>query len=153
MIDSGELPRSSAPFADESFGAVMTSPCYGNRMADHHEARDGSRRITYKHTLGHDLVEGNAGAMQWGDAYRDLHCRAWIEADRVLRSGGLLVVSVSNHIRRGRVQRVVEWHLETLLVLGLLVQAVEQIATPRMRFGANGSVRVGCEHLLIMRKP
>jgi len=40
------------PFPDESFDAVMTSPCYGNRMADHHNAKDGSRRITYKHTLG-----------------------------------------------------------------------------------------------------
>lgn len=28
------------PFADGSFSAVVTSPCYGNRMADHHIAKD-----------------------------------------------------------------------------------------------------------------
>lgn len=28
------------PFADESFDLVATSPCYGNRMADDHEAKD-----------------------------------------------------------------------------------------------------------------
>lgn len=28
------------PFGDASFDAVITSPCYGNRVSDHHEARD-----------------------------------------------------------------------------------------------------------------
>src|SRR2546426_4572611 len=27
------------PFADATFDALVSSPCYGNRMADHHEAR------------------------------------------------------------------------------------------------------------------
>ena len=34
---------------------IVTSPCYGNRMADHHDAKDSSRRITYKHKLGRDM--------------------------------------------------------------------------------------------------
>src|SRR5690606_6685178 len=29
---------------DGEFDAIVTSPTYGNRMADHHNARDGSRR-------------------------------------------------------------------------------------------------------------
>lgn len=33
-----------APFRPESFVAVATSPCYGNRMADHHENKDPCSR-------------------------------------------------------------------------------------------------------------
>jgi SAM-dependent methyltransferase len=140
------------PFADASFGAIMTSPCYGNRMADHHNARDSSHRITYKHSLGRDLTDGNSGAMQWGQAYRDLHLAAWTEANRVLRAGGLFVVNISNHIRQKKVQRVVEWHLETLLSMNLLLHAVEPMPTRRMKKGANRTARVPFEHIIIMRK-
>ena len=38
-------------FGAESIDAVVTSPCYGNRLADHHEARDGSTRRSYTHDL------------------------------------------------------------------------------------------------------
>jgi len=89
--------------------------------------------------------------MRWGSEYRELHLRAWREVMRVLKPSGLFVVNVSNHIRKGTIQRVVEWHLEALLQLGLLLQAVEPVATPRMRLGANASVRVGCEHLIVVR--
>jgi tRNA G10 N-methylase Trm11 len=64
------------PFPAGTFGAVITSPTYGNRMADHHDARDGSRRTTYRHLLGRPLSAGNAGAMQWGEPYQDLHRQA-----------------------------------------------------------------------------
>ena len=63
------------PFADASFHAIATSPCFGNRMADHHEARDPSVRHTYRHRLGRPLSEGSAGALQWGPAYREFHER------------------------------------------------------------------------------
>lgn len=141
------------PFANASFEAVMTSPCYGNRMADHHEAKDGSQRITYKHYLGRDLTAGNSGAMQWGLAYRELHLLAWRESLRVLVPDGLMVVNISDHIRKGEVQPVVEWHLRTLRDLGMMVDRDEPIETPRMRRGANYALRVQHEHLLIMRKP
>ena len=52
------------PWPAESFDAVCTSPCYANRMADHHEAKDASQRNTYRHALGHPLQPDNAGAMQ-----------------------------------------------------------------------------------------
>lgn len=58
------------PYCDASFDWVCTSPTYGNRMADHHNARDGSRRNTYRHALGRPLHRDNSGAMQWGDEYR-----------------------------------------------------------------------------------
>ena len=71
-------------FDDESFDAVCTSPCYGNRLADSHDAADGSLRRSYTHDLGHKLHADNAGALQWGKRYRGVHTQAWEEAWRVL---------------------------------------------------------------------
>src|SRR5690606_19530624 len=67
------------PWPAGTFDAICTSPTYANRMADHHEARDASRRNTYRHALGRPLHPDNAGAMQWGEAYRQLHITAWTE--------------------------------------------------------------------------
>ena len=82
----------------------MTSPTYGDRLADHHDARDGSVRHSYKHDLGRDLHPDNSGAMQWGPAYRDFHTAAWVEVRRVLRPGGRFVLNVKDHVRGGVVQ-------------------------------------------------
>jgi hypothetical protein len=140
------------PFADASFDMVVTSPTYGNRMADHHNARDGSRRITYRHTLGRPLTQGNSGAMQWGAKYRELHCQAWSEVLRVLVSGGLLIVNVSNHIRKGEEVPVVQWHIDTIDGLGFTVERVIEVPTCRMRFGQNHAARVMFEHVIVARR-
>lgn len=140
------------PFRKPSFDFVMTSPCYGNRMADHHNAKDASKRITYRHYYGENLSNGSSAVMQWGNAYREFHLLAWIEAQRVLKHDGLFVVNISNHIRHGSVMPVVEWHLQTLLELGLRVERVEQVVTPRMKNGANADLRVPFEHILVMKK-
>ena len=60
-------PGAVQSFSDATFDMVVTSPTYGNRMADHHNAKDGRRRITYTHNLGRTLTPGNSGAMQWGE--------------------------------------------------------------------------------------
>jgi tRNA G10 N-methylase Trm11 len=140
------------PFADASFDAIVTSPCYGNRMADHHEAKDPSRRHTYRHCLGRPLSANSAGSLQWGEAYQDLHRRAWQEAFRVLRHEGLCLVNVSDHIRAGLRQRVVDWHLSTLIETGFLVETVLSVPTPRLRHGANAHLRVDDEKLLVVRR-
>lgn len=139
--------------ADGSFDAVVTSPCYGNRMADLYDGRDGSRRVTYRLSLGRDLTDGSGAGLQWGTGYRDMHRAAIVEMVRVVRPGGLLIVNMSNHIRDGQVQAVVEWWLEALIARGCLVQEVRRIGTPRMRQGANHELRVDGEHLLVMRTP
>ena len=46
--------------------------------------------------------------------------------------------------------RVVDWHLATLLDMGLSVEYVERIHTPRMGFGQNGQLRVDHEHIIVM---
>lgn len=159
----------------DAFDLVVTSPCYGNRMADHHEARDDSSRITYRHKLGRMPTTGSAAVLQWGPTYRDLHVRAWAEVRRVVRSGrhgtpggeverilgGLAVVNVSNHLRtrtrNGRriqeEQPVVEWHLNEFLMAGCRIERVVHVPTPGMGFGENGQARTDGEKILVLRMP
>jgi len=143
----------SLQFTDGTFDAIITSPPYGNRMADHHNAKDSSTRITYKHKLGRDLTEGNTGGMQWGEDYKQTMWEIWQECDRVLRPGGLFVVNVKNHIRNFQIQRVVEWHLTKLLALGNLIVEILQVPCDGMGYGANREARVEAEHIIVTRKP
>lgn len=108
------------PFKDASFEAVITSASFGNRMADHHHARDKSLRHTYKHRLGRDPHPDNTGAMHWdrGEAYRQTHRRIWAEVARVLEPGGMLVLNIKDHVRKGELQPVSAWHVCTLRGLG-----------------------------------
>jgi hypothetical protein len=175
------------PFGEAEFDLLFTSPCYGNRMADHHEARDAcaacggsgcrvdsclgghpddgndhglcptcggaglSKRNTYRHALGRPLSDGSVATMQWGSEYRAFHELAWREALRVLRPSALLLVNVSNHIRKGVEQPVVEWHLNEFLRHGCHLRAAHRIGTQRNRQGANGDARVDGELLLVLQ--
>lgn len=134
-----------------SFDAICTSPTYGNRMADHHNAKDGSKRVTYKHFLGRDLNEANTGRMQWGNKYREKHLEIYKECARVLKNNGLIIVNVSDHIRKGQVVNVVEWHKEALTSFGMKLINEIKIETPRMGFGQNAKSRVEHECILVFR--
>jgi len=138
---------------DGEFDAIVTSPTYGNRMADHHNARDGSRRYTYRHVLGRPLHPANTGQMQWGEAYREAHRRIWVECIRVLRPGGIMVVNCKNHIRRGEIVRVSEWHARELIRQGLVFVEYVRVNCPGMRHGANAGLRVAHEDVWVFKKP
>jgi tRNA G10 N-methylase Trm11 len=125
------------PFADEVFPFVITSPCFGNRMADHHDAQDGSYRRTYKHCLGRDLSRANTGAMQWGSAYRTIHAVAWYEVWRVTRPGGVFVLDSKDHIRDHQRQHVTHWHYRVLTGLGFSLAEVIEPEVPGFKFGEN----------------
>jgi len=140
------------PYRDRYFDAICTSPVYGNRMSDHHNARDGSKRNTYKHALGRDLHPENTGAMQWGKEYRAKHRRIWAECKRVLRPGGILILNISDHIRGGEIMPVSEWHKDCLSSLGLSVTYRMPVPTPRQRHGANGHLRVKNEWVYVFEK-
>lgn len=133
--------------------AVITSPVYGNRMSDHHNAKDDSRRLTYTHVYGEPLEEGNAGTLQWGDDYRTFHALAWDRVWSCLKSGGVFILNVSDHVRKGEVQPVTAWHKKTLLSMGFMLEEEHEVKTPRMGFGQNGRKRVDGEAVLVFRKP
>jgi tRNA G10 N-methylase Trm11 len=148
----GDSTRLVELVSGQTFDAVVTSPAYGNRMADNYagDAR-GTKRFTYRTALGRALSEGSGAAMQWGQSYRDLHRAVWEQCAAVLKPGGLLLVNVSNHIRAGVEQPVVEWHVRTLIDLGFFVDRIDAITTRRVGFGANRNLRVGSEKLVIAR--
>ena len=115
-----------------TYDAVVTSPCYGNRMADHHEAKDGSKRNTYRHVLGRPLSSGSSAAMQWGTEYRLFHREAWELAYDVIRPGGRLVINIKDHIRKGKQQYVSWWHYRTACGLGYVPLTFHCVPTPKI---------------------
>jgi len=136
----------------ERFGAVITSPPYANRMADSYagDAKQ-SRRHTYRIALGRPLTAGSSAGMQWGSAYRE-HIVAFLhEANRVLAPEGLLVVNISNHVRKSRVVDVCGWFKGEA---GNIFDQLEElpIPTPRNRHGANHAARADHEMLYVFRK-
>lgn len=150
------------PFGDEEFDAVVTSPAYGNRLADSYNSSDPHLRRSYRFDLGRELTDGNAGAMQWGDTYRDLHLAAWAEAKRVLRPGGVLLLNIKDHYRNYERQPVAGWHVTALCRLGFtLLEHTTDVArpdevdatvgAPNLRQGANSELRLA-EQVYVMRK-
>ncbi len=139
------------PWEDGEFDAICTSPTYGNRLADHHNASDPERRRSYTHDLGRPLALDNSGHMQWGPVYRSFHEYAWAEAVRVLRPGGRFVLNIKDHIRNGVQQPVAAWHVATLCGLGLRYDAElsQGVKTDELKQGANAEARAGQELVLV----
>lgn len=146
VCDAADLP-----YKDGTFAGGCTSCTYANRMADHHDARDGSHRNTYTHAIGRKLSDGNTGAMQWGRAYCEKHKAIWQELRRILNDGAKFILNVKDHIRRGRRVRVTLWHILCLQSLGF--ELVEHIRVPVRGngFGANGDKRIPYESILVFR--
>ncbi|MHB8318073.1 MAG: DNA methyltransferase [Acidimicrobiales bacterium] len=141
------------PFPSNIFDIAATSPTYANRLADHHQARDGSVRHSYTHDLGRSLHPNNSGAMQWGEPYKCLHQAAWAEVLRVLRPGGSLVLNISDHIRGGVIQPVTDWHVQTLQALQFTIVEHYLVPTPRLRYGKHSAVRVPHESVILFTAP
>lgn len=147
------------PWRDESFAAVATSCTYGNRLADHHNARDGSVRHSYTHDLramvgdpARHLHPNNSGTLKWGPAYRVFHEAAWAEVYRVLQPGGRFVLNVSDHYARRERQQVCAWHRTALASLGFELDEVIEVPTVRLRYGANRE-RVEAEEVQVWHRP
>jgi SAM-dependent methyltransferase len=103
------------PFDNDSFDAIVTSPTYGNRLADAGYSATPDRRHSYTFDLGHKLSDDNSGGMHWGGRYRAFHEDAWAEADRVLRPKGRFVLNIKDHIRQHERQFVTGWHVTHLM--------------------------------------
>ena len=146
------------PWLDGSFSAVVTSPSYGNRMADQYLGEKGaepgkrSKRNTYAFALGRRLTDGSGAALQWGTGYRDLHSLIMAEMVRVLHPGGILVLNMSDHIRQGSRQYVTSWWFEEARHRGLFFVEGQRIETRRQKQGANRDLRVDGEQVLVFVK-
>lgn len=144
-------------FDDESFDAVVTSPTYGNRLADSYDADDAAERRSYHHDLGRKPSKGSTATMQWRGADEDDYCTvhdaAWCEAVRVLKPGGRLILNIKDHIRGGQIQDVSAWHADVLCRrLGLMLAAWRAVPTPGLRSGENADARVPVEYVIAFDK-
>lgn len=135
------------------FDVIATSPTYGNRMADHHNARDSSTRITYKHKLGRDPSPGSSAVMHYGPEYKAFHIRAYSRFRELLVPDGLIMLNVSDFIRAGKVVEASKWHHDRMVQLGFEHLKTYQIPTQRMGMGANRDARVDGEQLHVYRAP
>ena len=140
------------PFRDREFDGICTSPTYGNRMADSFVCTKGYKRNTYRHTLGRELNPNNSGGMNWGYKYKELHRKAWAECYRVLKYNGIFILNISDHIRKGMVIPVTEWHIKELESLGFRKINHAKIETPRNRMGSNSLIRVDYESVICFVK-
>lgn len=133
-----------------SFDGIVTSPTFGNRMADHHEAKDDSFRNTYRHRLGRALSPANSGMLQWGDEYRAFHAEAWRQCSEVTKR--FFVLHMKDHIRKGERQLVTDWHIDILGRLDWKEQEFISSAAPGNRYGENHELRVDRESIILLER-
>ena len=140
------------PYADASMDVVVTSPPYGNRMADR-RSTDGDNRVNYADRRGADAGTNDAAGLQWGDQYQVLMATIWTEVRRVLKPGGVLILNCKDHVRAGAVQRVTRWHCNALKRLGLTFIDFDWADAPGVRGVANSDARTTDEYVAVLRKP
>jgi hypothetical protein len=132
---------------------LATSACYGNRLAEHHEARDGSERRSYKHDLGRMPTDGSNATFHWGHQYWAFMARAYRAMRNVVREDGLVLVNVSDFVRNMKVVPAVAWHAGALWGAGFVAdQQPVAVGTPRLRYGANYEARADHEVILVFRQ-
>jgi hypothetical protein len=159
------------PYPDGAFDAIATSPVYPNRLTDHHNAQDDSHRINYTEYYGEPLQPNNAGAMPWGDKWRNLHTTAFTEFKRLLCPGGAFILNMKDFIKtvpeskagepyyerlesqtsKSGVQvrvNVTDWCVDVCRGLGFQVVESEDVDCPGMRKGQNGAARIPYETVI-----
>jgi len=115
--------------------------------------KESSKRMTYRHVLGRELNPGNTGMYQFTqNEYKQLHYAVYEECHRILEPGGIMIVNVSDHIRKGQRQPVCQWHKGAMRNAGFTHVRTQEVSTNRMGFGANSDVRVDTEEFQIYRK-
>lgn len=138
-----------------SFDCILTSPTYGNRMADDFEAKEGSSRITYRHKLGRKLSPSTTSNLHFGrknKKYEELHRGIWGVCVDALKEGGIFILNCKDFIANGEVQEVTQWHSSVLEEQGLVCIFKEKVSSRGMRFGANRDKRLDYEWVVVFRK-
>lgn len=114
------------PYEDGRFEAICVSPVYGNRMSDHHEAREKCKvcngsgrygalecekcdgkgfrqheRYTYRHSRPNKtpLHVNNTGRYPWNASAQEINLKILSESVRVLEDGGVFVLNIKNHYK------------------------------------------------------
>jgi hypothetical protein len=163
IVDNGIFPIDCTTYTEEH-PVILTSPAYGNRMADQYlgtpieratRAASGKmpRRRSYAIALGRQVALGSGARWQWAENYRRSHEAIMRHIVKVnLTSNGVFLLNVASHFRATVYQPVAEWYLATLIGLGLKLIDYRFELTPGFRDGQNRELRVGGEHLYLFQK-
>lgn len=138
-----------------SFDAILTSPTYGNRMADDFNASDSSKRITYRHKLGHPLAEGTTSNLHFGKSlqkYEMLHRSIWEVCIKALNPNGIFILNIKDFIANKQIMNVSQWHVDCLIDLGMSLISSSQVESKGMRYGANRELRIDYENVYCFKK-
>ena len=144
------------PYKDEKFDVIIVSPSYGNRDSDRSgEWWDNPDRKTYAAALGKNPDPLSLCVPFTDPRYKAGHTLAWAESVRVLKTGGLFVINLKNHVVSSTIQRVSQWHRTILRdVLGLEEIDDTSVATPGRHSGAHSEKRAeNIEKIYIFSKP
>lgn len=87
-----------------------------------------------------------------GGVYRDKHKRIYENIVPMIKHNGLFVLNIKNHIRKGSIIDVVDWHINTLCNLGMIKLDDILVEVGSMKFGANYNARISDEHIVILEK-
>lgn len=146
---------------------IITSPSYPNGIADHWEAKDDSRRNTYraalKTILGYDrsLSINNLGRYGYRGtgSLSSKRAKYWQLADRCICnwSGATMVLlNVSDFMwSKGgfdHIEPVVASWRAIMEKHGWEAKSVVPVGTPRLRYGTGSDKRVEVEKILVMSR-
>lgn len=140
--------------------AVVTSPDYGNRMADQYlgtpkeqRLRDEEgvmpRRRSYAISLGRKLSLDSASRYGFGEDYQRAHTKVFTAVTDVCHPGARLALNVSDHFAAYTRIYVTAWWVELIASLGWHVERMIPVGTRRFRDGANADLRVDAETVIV----
>lgn len=145
---------------------IFTSPAYPNGMADHFEAKDDSKRHTYR--KANALLEGAdrelhpnnqarygyRGTKRHGKSTkRDEYWRIAREAVMCWGSAEMILLNVSDFKHsRGEIEPLVQDWRTLLSSFGWSAQTEIPVGTKRQRQGANGNERMDVEVVVVAER-
>lgn len=130
---------------------MVTSPTYGNGLNDSHDAKDDSKRFTYRNALGRQLNpmnSGRYGIRQGRKAWRTYWRIHSLAMDYPARMGIPAIINVKAFIHAGEVIDLPSMWEVLLVAKGYYIERVEKVETPGIRYGQNADQRVDYETLI-----
>lgn len=126
--------------------------CYGTGFSMRRGYVHDLRRYTSNRDYELD-PESSARNYAWQLEYWRKQIAYWIEAFRILRSGGLFMLDVKNFIKSNKVVDVVGQHRQLVLLAGFEIERELRLEARGLRHGANYKARVDHHVIIISRKP
>ena len=142
-----------ARFITGKFDCIVTSPPYGNRMADNFKpGKPDSMRSRYAGDLGRTPTKGSTSCSQFGDKYTNEMADIYENVFKNVEFD-LFILNVSNFIRQFKEVDVIGWYRDFFLSRNFVLVAEEKVKTRRHRgVGANSHLRVETESVLVFKR-